>query len=335
MPGAVGRIWSWIKWPAALALVAFLFYRYRAELSEFSTQQKDWRFLWGALILCSTGMIVTIVRWHLLVWALDIPFRMRDAFRLSFMGMLLNYAGPGLVGGDMFKGLFIAREQKSRKAVAAATVLLDRVLGLLSLFLLGSIATMLLRNPPRSGLHTAIFWTLWGGSAAGIAGLVILLQPALTRWSWIRKLGNLPYVGRIMVDVLNGITLYQSKPRVLVLATLLGIASHTALISGFYCCALGLGGWAPDLITHLYFMPAAEVVGLLPTPMGIGPLEWAISEAYGSASSGQVSSEAAKAAGLFATIAFRVVNLLIASTGALCFLPAWKEVGVVLQEVKK
>ena len=50
--------------------------------------------------------------------ALGIPFTLRNAFRLGFMGYLLNFVGPGAVGGDLFKAYFVASDQKSRRAEA-------------------------------------------------------------------------------------------------------------------------------------------------------------------------------------------------------------------------
>ena len=327
-----GRLWRVLKWPAALALVGWMLYANRQDLSRFLARDKHWGYLFAACAACGTATALTFVRWHVLVRALGIPFRLADAFRLGSMGLLFNYAGPGLVGGDMVKALFIAREHPTRKAVAAATVLLDRVLGLQSLLLVGALAALAVRDLPEAWLHTAIFWLFWGGSLAGLVGLALLLQPVVTRSRLVAQFGRLPYVGHFAMDVLHGVTLYQSRPRVLCVAVLIGLASHACLIVGFYCCALAIGGWAPSLLTQFYFMPAAEVVGLLPMPSGIGPLEWAISESYGASAPPTISRQAAQAEGLFAAIAFRFVQMLIAAFGAIYYLPARKEIAVVLHQ---
>ena len=92
-----------------------------------------------ALVCCLAATIVTFFRWYLLVWALDIPFRVQDALRLGFIGYLFNYVAPGAVGGDLIKASMIAREQTSRRLAAVGTVFLDRVIGLMSLLFLGAI----------------------------------------------------------------------------------------------------------------------------------------------------------------------------------------------------
>ena len=64
-----------------------------------------------------------------------LPFRIRDAFRLSFLSYLLNFVSVGSVGGDLFKAFFIAREQPGRRTEAVATVVVDRIVGLYGLLL--------------------------------------------------------------------------------------------------------------------------------------------------------------------------------------------------------
>ncbi len=60
-------------------------------------------------MFCAVSL--TFVRWYLLVRALGLHFRLLDAFRLGFLGYLFNFVSVGSVGGDLFKAIFIAREQ--------------------------------------------------------------------------------------------------------------------------------------------------------------------------------------------------------------------------------
>lgn len=334
---SMSRVWRWTKLPLGLALLGVMYWNYRDQLHDFVARPKDWGSLALAFSMISFSTVLVIVRWYLLVWALDIPFRLRDAFRLGFLGLCLVFAGPGLVGADLFKAYFIAREQRQHKAQAAATVLLDRILGLIPLVLLGAFASLFAKSVASTMVDTGMRWILWGGSVGGILGLVVMLQPSFTRSIWIRSLSKLPYVGRIFVEVLNGVTLYQSRPRVLIFAVLMGFVGHIVTIGGFYYGALGVRvDWAPDLIAHLYFMPLAEVLGMLPSPVpgGIGPLELAVGQAYVLAAGDAVPVEVARSAGIDATIAFRIVNFLLAAVGGVYYFSARKEVQAALAEAK-
>src|SRR5579871_2000328 len=233
------RGWSLVKWPVGLALLGILYWLNRTKIDDFFIAPKNWGCLAAALGMIGFSTILTIVRWHLLVSALGIPFHLKDAFRLGFAALFLNFGPGGLVTGDLFKGYFIAREQPGRKAQAAATVLLDRILGLIPLLILGSLASLFLNAFPASYMADGVRWFLWLGSLGGILGLAIMLQPWFTRSVWVRSMGKLPYIGRIFVDVLNGVTLYQGRPRVLGFAIAMGFVGHIVTICGFYYGALG------------------------------------------------------------------------------------------------
>jgi uncharacterized protein (TIRG00374 family) len=94
-----------------------------------------------AAIAVLTGITVScqIVRWYLLVRALDLPFTLRNAFRLGMVGYFYNTLLPGSIGGDFLKAFFMWKEHPERKAAAVATVLVDRMLGLFGLLMFASI----------------------------------------------------------------------------------------------------------------------------------------------------------------------------------------------------
>ena len=125
------------------------------------------------------ALLLSFVRWFTLVRALGLPFRLRDALRLGFIGNVFNLVIPGAVGGDVIKAAFLCREQ-ARKTQAVASMFIDRALGLLGLFVLagGSGALAWTGAPP---LARRLIVLVWLAVAAGIAGLAVLFTPALYR----------------------------------------------------------------------------------------------------------------------------------------------------------
>lgn len=315
-------LWAWLRWPLALGILAVLFWRQRQGFHEFAQQEKNWPILCLGFLLSAAGAGLTFVRWHGLVRALGFDFRLIDAFRLGLMGTAVGYTGAGMIFGDSFKAISIASGQPSRRIVAAATVFLDRILGFLALLWVGSLGAWLFRETYSSELHTTVRLVFWLSSGLGTIGLVMLMFPAITHSKWISWATHLPIAGRILHQLLDGLTLYQKRPAVLLGATLMAVVGHCLMIAALYCCALGLGGWAPSLASHLYLTPAAEIIGLIPTPSGIGPQELAITEGYGAVAGSQVSPEVAKRAGFFAGLAFRLMHLLIAAIGAIFYFAA-------------
>ncbi|MGE5195157.1 MAG: lysylphosphatidylglycerol synthase transmembrane domain-containing protein [Deltaproteobacteria bacterium] len=329
-----GQSWTWLKWPVALGILAWMYHSNQENVRKIAATPKAWGFAIVALLLITGSTLITFVRWYFLVRAQEFPFRLRDAVRYGFIGVVSNYISVGSVGGDLFKAVLLARDQTSRKAVAVATVLLDRVLGLLALFMVGAAATRLPNDIPHSPeleLATAL---LWIGTLGGLAGLALMLFPATTRWGWVNRLPNLRFVGKILGELLHGVKLYQSKPKVVLAAMGLSLVGHAGLISGFYFCALWMRQpWIPGLVSHFYFMPNAELFGvLIPTPGGVGALEGAIGWFYVQLRPEMIPHTQAEGAGIMAGIAFRVVTLAIAAVGGGYYLTARREITAALDE---
>jgi len=332
--------WTWLKWPVALLLLAYLFYSNRHDLARLAAGPISWFYLVVAFVLCTGAMMLTFYRWYLLVWAQDFPFTLRDALRLGYIGYLWGYVAPGSAGGDVVKAVMIAHEQKSRKGVAAATVLLDRILGVLALFMVGALATFfqdqrLLHN----GVIRFCVALLWTGSAGGVVGLIVMLHPAFPRSRILRRLVRLPKVGRLIGGLVNAVLLYQQRRAVLVVTVLISLVGHFATLSSFYYCALAInaGNAAPNYWTQLLLIPIAELFAfIVPVPGGIGVLEGGVGKCYGLANEalGVVGVTAAQAvgAGVAAALANRMATIIIVAIGAGYYMTARSEIGQALTE---
>ena len=92
-----------------------------------------------AALFCTLLMAgLSYVRWHILIRALGIEARLVDTLRLGSLGFALNFVSPGSIGGDFFKAIFLAHGHPGRRPEAIATVMADRVMGLLTMLLLAS-----------------------------------------------------------------------------------------------------------------------------------------------------------------------------------------------------
>lgn len=83
------------------------------------------------------------LRWLLLLRGLGYQLKYTKALTLHFIGFFFNAAMPGAVGGDLVKVAYVVRDNRSLgKSNAMMSVLLDRVVGLLGLFTIGSIVIL-------------------------------------------------------------------------------------------------------------------------------------------------------------------------------------------------
>lgn len=307
------KLFSWLRWPFALLILAFLLTQNREGLEQISSHQIVWSWFLVAAALRMVTLLVGMIRWWMLVRAQDIPFALRDALRLGFLGNLFNLIFPGSVGGDVTKVLLAVREQPEAKAVVAATVVLDRLLGLYSLILVGAFASVLhpsLWSHPQLG---AVMLLFSGGSVAGFVGLLIALHPAALTSRVMTRLQALPKVGRLIGELCRGVALYQTRRGVLFAAVGLGLVVHLANISALVCCTAAMGMVeVPSWLSHLFIVPVAEIAAaFLPLPGGIGAREGALQVLYGWAS----GSEAATQAGFFAGLSFSLLSIVVALVG--------------------
>lgn len=292
-------------------------------------QSLHWPSLLTAFALCGGAILLTFLRWYCLVAALRFRFTVRDAMRLGFIGYLFNFVAPGSVGGDLVKAALIAKEQPDRRATAVATVLLDRILGMLALFLIGAAAAWWQWEAIQQRAELkAIVGLLAFGSAAGLVGLGLMMIPAVTQsrvWSWLARL---PVVGRLVMELVEGVRLYQTQRHVLFLALGISLIGHFGTISSFYFSARAISGdrFLPTYGQHLFFIPAAELAGIVPlTPGGVGVLEEAVNALY--ILSG---AEEGSTTGLLTVLAYRAVTIAISLIGAVYYFRSRREIDQAL-----
>lgn len=326
--GGWKRHWAWAKWLVALGMMAFVVWNHRVGVSKLTLQPLDWPSLLIAFCLCGGAIVLTFLRWYLLVWAQGFAFHVRDALRLGFIGYLFNFVGPGSVGGDVVKAALIAKEQPSRRTTAIATVLLDRILGLLALFVIGACAACPQWETIREQSELkGVVWLLAGGSAAGLIGLALMLIPAVMQLGLWKFFTQLPVVGKPIGELIEGVRLYQTRPGVLIAALGISLLGHFGIISAFYFSARSVSGgeFVPSYLSHLFFIPAAEFIGVvLPVPGGMGALEWAVERFYH-------HSGAADGTGILTCLAYRAVTIAVALIGAGYYLTARREIAAAMQ----
>ena len=245
----------------------------------------------GLAFLCfGLAVPITFVRWWVLVRAQDLPFTLGNAFRLGALGFFFSTFLPGSVGGDLVKAAGIAREQ-SRRTVAVATVVMDRLIGLWGLFWLVA-------------LIGGGFWAVGGleGPSVGPSKLIVgvsLAVVALSLAVWFPlgllsearatgladRLGRLPKVGGSVAELWRAVWMYRRRQGSVFIALFLSLIGFMGFIPAFYYSALTLGdagaGSVPTLAQHFLFVPIGLVVqAAVPLPGGIGAGEYGFGKLF-------------------------------------------------------
>src|SRR6266487_3456245 len=111
----------------------------------------DAGWLAAGWICYSAVEVLATVRWQMLLRVQGITLSWLRALALVMIGLFFNMFLPGLVGGDAMRLYFVFKWAPRKKAPAALSVAMDRVLGLVAiLFLTGLSVAMRFRWLGRS-----------------------------------------------------------------------------------------------------------------------------------------------------------------------------------------
>lgn len=205
--------------------------------------------LWGALIAALA------FRWNIFLrqQSIEVPFR--ETLSMTWGGQFFNSLLPGSTGGDVFKIYQLCRRVPTRRAAAAASVLVDRFSALVALLALAAAAFIIEPGPLRAlaagrlGL-THVWWLIPAALVAGVL-LWLVLRTIASGW-W-------PRVARILAAVRTGLS-----PNVRVaFAFALAFAIHILNFLSVYLFARALGldiSWRQVLL----MMPVVLLLVMLP-----------------------------------------------------------------------
>lgn len=241
-----------------------------------------------AILFCLAGVLLTFVRWYLLVRAQGLPFTLSNAVRLGLIGYFLSTFLPGSIGGDVIKAAFIAREQ-SRRTVAVATVLIDRAIGLWGLvWLVALLGSAFWMHGDLAGETETILQSIVL-SAGGIIGFSLLVWVLLgvlpihaERFAG-RLQRRIPKVGSALAEFWRAAWMYRCRGRAVGVALLLALVGHIGFVLNFYFAARTLQDVSqlPSLPEHFLIVPiGAAIQAGMPTPGGIGVGEGSFGALY-------------------------------------------------------
>ena len=299
------------KYALGLGLLGFLVWRYRHEFQEALSKPIQFGPLTLAAAMALIGVSLTITRWHLLVRAQDLPFALRDAFRLGLLGFFFSLFLPGSIGGDVVKATFLAREQKRRTA-AAATALMDRALGLWGLICVVAVTGCIAWLLGNSVIAASRFLQSVIVLAASVVAVTIVAWAllGLLPEDKSRKFGDwlerIPKVGVAVAELWRAGWMYRCRQLSVGMAILISLVSHSVFATTFYFAGQIFQDPVnptptPSLMEHFVFFPIGETCQVFSvTPGGAGLAEWVYGMLYEQAGGSE-------AMGTFVAFVYRIV----------------------------
>jgi glycosyltransferase 2 family protein len=95
-----------------------------------------------AIALVGLNTAIAAWRWIILMRARGINISLANGFSLYLIGIFFNYALPGSVGGDVVRGYYLVNDYPKQKGDVILSLVIDRVLGLYSFFVLTLVAVV-------------------------------------------------------------------------------------------------------------------------------------------------------------------------------------------------
>jgi glycosyltransferase 2 family protein len=285
---------NFAKYGLGLALLAYVIWaNWDAKgdspgLSGILQKPIHWGPLAAATALWTGGLLLTFYRWYVLVRALNLPFRFRDAARLGLIGCYFNTFLPGSIGGDILKAAFLAREQ-NRRTAAVATVLMDRAIGLWGLVwlvaLLGGVfwltgAPELLDNDK---LRALVLFSAAVVIASLAAWLLLGLLPERRSERFAGRLSWMPRVGKTLAELWRTVWLYRKQNVAVFQALGLSLVGHCGFVLTFHFAVQTFHEPAEvaSLTQHVLIVPVGLTVqALVFTPGGLGFGEFSFGKLY-------------------------------------------------------
>ncbi|KPL18708.1 MAG: hypothetical protein AMJ92_06885 [candidate division Zixibacteria bacterium SM23_81] len=254
----------------SVGLLVFLIYK--AGLSEIFlvAQSADIVMLLLALLVYSSTIVLISWRWKLLLMSQQAALPFGQVLSLYFIGFFFNNFLPTSIGGDIYRALG-AGQNSGKRAISAASVLVERLLGMLAVAALAILAVTLVVHQVADAYIRAL--------ALGFGAVIVLLlilffnRRTLKFLELLARKVSLWGLGQKLLRLYQALALYQRQKGVLILVFLISIAYQLMIVIFSY-----LVGFSLDLgISLRYFMlcvPVTVIISLVPISInGVGVRE--------------------------------------------------------------
>jgi len=329
-----GTILTVVKLLLAAAILVWLIIKGRDAFAQLSAKTIEWPILAAALCCTLIMAALSYVRWHILIRAAGIDARLIDSLRLGSLGFALNFVSPGSIGGDFFKAIFLAHGHPGRRPEAIATVVADRVMGLLTMLLLASSGILVagLLNTASPNLKILYETILLFSAALWTVCILLVLFGGLTGPRVTGLAQAIPIAGKTVARMLGTVQVYRSRKLMLAAAFAVSLVMALFYVTSYWLVSQGLPIRAPSWQQHLVIVPIAGIVGAVPlTPSGLGTTELAIEELY----KRMPAAEVIAGDGTLVGIGRRATDIAVALIGLAFYLSNRREVDEVYAEAEQ
>lgn len=270
-----GRLGFAVKIAITIGVSAYVLWQAGLADALRTLAAADWRWVALAVVASVISMTINVKRWQVMLAGQGSGASLLKLIRLYLIAMFFNNILPSRFGGDVVRA-YGASINVTSKTRSAAAVIMDRLLGAISVLLLGVIAIVV--NP--SVIPWQLTQVLVAGLVVGllVGGLVMIRSPwhgsarhLLTAFERMPVVGR-RLRGRVQAAV-EAVRAYAGRPGLIAWALLISMAANGLSIVNIYFCAVAVGADV-RLGEVAVVAPVVMAVGLLPISInGLGTIE--------------------------------------------------------------
>ena len=251
-----------------IGLLVVLFWKVdTGEIVEV-LRKADPVLLFFSIILFIIAVFTISLRWKLLLSAhsIEIPFRRTSAY--YYVGFFFNNFLPTIIGLDVVRAVYVSNNY-GKKAECFASVISEKVIGLLALLLLGVFFLPIFLGRDKSIVY--IFILLLALMMMFVAGIFLFpKRERLKGLRWIFRIRILKKLKDRIGRLYDALYFYKDKKPVLYKTLFLSIFYQMILITMVFTIGRALH---IDIAYYYYlaFIPLINIGSMVPiTPNGIG-----------------------------------------------------------------
>lgn len=264
------RVWNWMRLVVGLIGLVIITYYVSEEDSLLATiLGVDLLLIFFALSLNLIATFVKTMRWWLVLKASDITISPQRLFGTYLVGSFFTQFMPGSsIGGDAMRMMEMGADS-GRMLMSVSSVLVERAIGLITIFVSASLILILL---PNEGLTTEIYIFVHAITLIGVAGLVALrfglfIEPMMRILRRIR-LGKVAEKLKTLSEALQG---QLGHSRMLLNMIVLSFIANACTMSAAYIGLLAVDAVVPyfSFIPLIALTVAIELVPISPGSLGL------------------------------------------------------------------
>lgn len=256
-----------LRWLLALVLLSWLFKS--GKLASLSDLEKLFAspFLFFFAV-CGFAMNYTFnfLRWNILLEGAGIQIKFRENIRLSMIGQFFSIFMPGAVGGDLIKAVYVSKQFPENRTKGVASILLDRVLGFLTL-LLSATFFFLIGFDLHHLSHSLKVFILF----LSLTSFLLLLM-VLVPGKAVKFLKNFKFSHSLWERLVKTLESFARKPKALLRALMVSILGQAGCIVGFSLIGRILFSSFPWGDMNLLKFMAGTAVGVTASAIPISPM---------------------------------------------------------------